>query len=136
MQTESSFLIRFQQAMNERNIKQSDLAERTGLGKSAISQYATGKYEPKQRALHLLAEVLDVSEMWLMGYDVPMERGISEEDMQKKAPEFPVGAKGAQAAFYDGAFDGLDEDDMDMLRQMANHLRAKRAKEDGIHDRT
>ena len=57
-------------------MKQVDLVEKTGLGKSAISQYCSGVYEPKQRALYKLAKALDVSEAWLMGYDVGMERVI------------------------------------------------------------
>jgi hypothetical protein len=31
-------------------------------------------YEAKQTALYLLAKELGVSEAWLMGYDVPMDR--------------------------------------------------------------
>ena len=69
-----SFIFRFKEAMELQGIKQSELVKITGIGKSAISHYATGKYEPKQKALYLLAEALNVNEAWLMGYDVPMER--------------------------------------------------------------
>lgn len=48
--------------------------KKTGLGKSAVSQYYSGKYEPKQKGIYLIANALDVNEAWLMGYDVPMER--------------------------------------------------------------
>ena len=71
-----SFKNRLNTAMSIRNMKQVDLVEKTGLGKSAISQYCSGVYEPKQRALYKLAKALDVSEAWLMGYDVGMERVI------------------------------------------------------------
>ena len=66
--------VRIKQAMEMRNLKQVDLVRMTKLGKSAISQYISGKYEPKQKALHAIAIALDVSEAWLMGYDVPMQR--------------------------------------------------------------
>ena len=69
-----SFSKRMKEAMNIMNIKQVDLVEKTGLTKSAISQYYSGKYEPKQKGIFLIAKALDVSESWLMGYDVPMER--------------------------------------------------------------
>lgn len=62
-------------ALKIRNLKQSDLAERTGIPKSAISQYCSGAFKPKQNRLFLIAETLDVDEAWLMGLDVPMERG-------------------------------------------------------------
>ena len=66
--------IRIKTEMEIRNLKQIDLVRMTNLGKSAISQYISGKYETKQKALHAIAIALDVSEAWLMGYDVPMQR--------------------------------------------------------------
>lgn len=57
----------------------------------------SGKYEPKQKAIGLLARALDVSEMWLWGYDVPMERTAEQKKnddivrvvaMLRKDPEF------------------------------------------------
>ena len=61
-------------ALAIRNMKQSELCERTKIPKSAISQYISGAFEPKQDRIYLIARELDVSEAWLMGYDVPMER--------------------------------------------------------------
>ena len=68
-----SFASRLRKAMEIRDMKQADLVEKTGLAKSAISQYYSGIYEPKQKALYKIAKALDVNEAWLMGYDVPME---------------------------------------------------------------
>lgn len=65
---------RIRKAMELRGIKAVDLVQATGLGKSAISQYISGKYEPKQVAIHKIAKALNVSEAWLMGYDVPIQR--------------------------------------------------------------
>jgi transcriptional regulator with XRE-family HTH domain len=42
-----SFASRMRKAMDIRDMKQAELVEKTGLGKSAISQYFSGKYEPK-----------------------------------------------------------------------------------------
>lgn len=39
-----------------------------------MSQYLHGSFEPKQQNLYALAKALDVSEAWLMGYDVPKSR--------------------------------------------------------------
>lgn len=68
----SNFAERFNKALKIRNMKQSDIVELTGIGKSSISTYLTGEYEPKQKNTYKIAKALNVSEPWLMGYDVPM----------------------------------------------------------------
>jgi transcriptional regulator with XRE-family HTH domain len=65
---------RIKEALELRGMKQSDLVEKTGIGKSSISTYISGAYEPKQRNIYKIAKALDVNEAWLMGYDVPMGR--------------------------------------------------------------
>lgn len=74
---------RLQQVMSERNLKQVDVISLSKvhqkelgvkLGKSALSQYINGKSTPDQEKLVLLARTLEVSEAWLMGYDVPMTK--------------------------------------------------------------
>lgn len=65
---------RLRQAIQESGKKQADIVRETGLDKSSLSNYLSGKYEPKQKAIMALARALDVSEMWLWGYDVPKER--------------------------------------------------------------
>ena len=44
------------------------------MNKSNISQYLSGTAEPNQDKLFVLGNALNVSEAWLMGYDVPAER--------------------------------------------------------------
>ena len=65
---------RMKLALELRGMKQADLVKRTGIGKSSISTYLTGEYEPKQKNIYKIAQALQVSEAWLMGADVPMER--------------------------------------------------------------
>lgn len=71
---------RIRVAMDLRKMKQIDLVNKTGLDRSQISNYLSGKYEPKQKAINKLAVALDVSEMWLWGYDVPMERTKAQKN--------------------------------------------------------
>lgn len=78
-----TFQNRLLQAMQIRNTKAADLAKRTGLSKAQISQYTNGIYEAKQTALYKLAVALDVSEAWLMGYDVEMGRLISQKGAEQ-----------------------------------------------------
>lgn len=61
-------------ALELRNMKASELHEKTGIGKSSISQYMSGTVKPKQDRIYLMAKTLNVDELWLMGHDVPMER--------------------------------------------------------------
>lgn len=52
-----------------------DLAKKIGLSKQAVSTYITGVRSPKQPVIQSLASALNVNEAWLLGYDVPQERG-------------------------------------------------------------
>lgn len=72
-------------AISNANIKQVDLVNKTGINRSAISRYISGEYEPKQTAIYKLARALNVSEMWLYGYDVPMERPVEQKEMDELA---------------------------------------------------
>lgn len=65
---------RLREAMTDAGKKQADLVRETGIDKGALSSYLSGKYEPKQKAIGALARALNVSEMWLWGYDVPKVR--------------------------------------------------------------
>lgn len=85
---------RLKQLMNARNLRQVDILEKAApyctkygvkLSKSDLSQYVTGKVIPGQDKLSVLGLALNVSEAWLMGYDVPMERE------QPRSSEVPPG---------------------------------------------
>lgn len=65
---------RLRTALAVRNMKQAELSKKTGLPPSAVSRYLSSEYEPKNTRIYKLARALDVSDQWLMGYDVPMER--------------------------------------------------------------
>ena len=67
---------RISEALSLRGMKKIELAEKTGISKATISHWNNQKYQPKQDNLMKLAKALDVSEMWLAGYDVPMENEI------------------------------------------------------------
>lgn len=65
---------RLQEVLRIKQIKQADLTRMTGISRGAISNYVLGRYEPKSDIINKLAKALNCSEMWLWGYDVPMER--------------------------------------------------------------
>lgn len=74
---------RIREALSIRDMKQVELAEKAGIAKGTINNWLNQRYQPKQKPLYKMAQVLDVSEMWLAGYDVPMER----PEEQKKSDE-------------------------------------------------
>ncbi len=77
MIAKESFKNRLNKAMQIRNIKPVELVEKTNISKANISCYMSGKYEAKADGLKLLADALNVDPVWLMGYDVPMDRNIN-----------------------------------------------------------
>lgn len=82
---------RLREALILRGMRQSELADRAGIGKSSISTYLAGTYEPKQRNIYRMAKVLNVSEAWLMGADVPMEPAKLEEGRAGSGKQVPLG---------------------------------------------
>lgn len=62
-----TFAQRLVEAMEIRGMKQAELAEKAGLSRASISQYASGKHLPGVEAKIRLAEVLDVSQAYLDG---------------------------------------------------------------------
>lgn len=73
----STFAKRLAQALELRGITQTELSKRTNINKSSISTYLKGEYKAKQDKVDLLANALNVSPVWLMGYDIPMQRDLS-----------------------------------------------------------
>lgn len=70
---------RIREAMEAAGKTQADLVRDTGLNRGTISRYLSGEVEPRQNATHRLAIALNVSEMWLWGYDVPRVRTADQK---------------------------------------------------------
>ena len=85
-----TFSNRLNIAMRVRNIKASELSSKTGIAKSSLSEYINGKYEAKQDGLYLLANALNVSEPWLMGLDVPMEKENKTDELGNPVSTIPI----------------------------------------------
>ena len=119
---------RLQELMDRRGLKQVDvlrlcqpyctmLGEK--LNRSHLSQYVNGRVEPSQRKLTVLAKALNVSEAWLMGYDVNMDGslrplndfGLSPLSPSKKVPRLGRIPCGEPAEMYQNieAYDELPE---------------------------
>lgn len=96
---------RLKQLMKERDLKQIDIVNLSQpfckqydikIGRNDISQYLSGKVEPGQNKLFILGKALNVSEAWLMGFDVPMVQntvtntGFPAPNITEDYTTFPV----------------------------------------------
>ena len=79
---------RLKQIMAERNLKQIDIINlakpfcdlhNVKLNKNDLSQYVSGKVEPGQNKLYILALALNVNEAWLMGFDVSPDKKLADK---------------------------------------------------------
>lgn len=63
---------RINELMSYFGLNQTELCRKTGLQKSALSNYLNGDREPRQNQISLIADPFGVNPAWIMGYDVPM----------------------------------------------------------------
>ena len=68
----SDFKDRLIYAMEIENITSMELSKKTNIPKSSISQYRHGYTQPTRNRIHILATALNVSETWLLGFNVGM----------------------------------------------------------------
>lgn len=72
---------RLQEALSIREKKAVDLVRDLKIPKSAISQYLSGKSQKMDsERLYAICKYLDVSEPWMMGYDVSIERNMEKKN--------------------------------------------------------
>lgn len=118
-----SIAVRLRRAMDAAGKKQADLVRETGLDRGSISSYLSGKYEPKQKAIYKLAQTLDVSESWLLGYDVPMER--SRESKKNDQLAKLVARMRTDEGFYNlvASISGLPESKYRSIEQLVAALK-------------
>ncbi len=72
----SIFSERLKIAMERRGITQAQLSAGTGIPKSAISQYLSARFKPKQERVYILCRALDVDPAWLVGYESKQKKSI------------------------------------------------------------
>lgn len=98
----AEFSERLREIMEIRKLKQVDiikLCEPIGeeygikIGKSHISQYISGKTQPRTDILNVLAKALNVNELWLFGEDVPMQ-ALDNRTLREKTDNSFAGGNG------------------------------------------
>lgn len=82
MKKENNFLEksskRLRHALDINEMKQQELADKSGVSKNSISQYLNKRSIPSNISAGKMAKALGVNPMWLMGYDVPMIKENSD----------------------------------------------------------
>ena len=92
------FRIRLEKALTEKIMKPIELAEKTGISQSTISQYRSGYSKPKDKRLVKIAEALQVNPAWLMGLDVPEEPQSPDVKNSRHQTGYYLDDETAQAA--------------------------------------
>lgn len=113
---------RIKEALRIRHMRQIELAEKTGLTRSSINNWSTQRWQPKQNAIYLMAKALNVSEMWLAGYDVPMERSqkqIKNDEISELLKTIQTNDK-VQELFI--KISKLNSEQLETIESMVNQL--------------
>ena len=74
------FSNRLSKILTIRNMKPVELHEKTGISESLISKYLSDNAVARLDKLTIIADTLNINPVWLMGYDVPMERELKNEE--------------------------------------------------------
>lgn len=116
---------RLKEAIQEAGKKQADVVRESGVNKGALSNYLSGRYEPKADAISRLARVLNVSEMWLWGYDVPRERGFEQRKNDKLVHIISMLRKDDQFYTLVDKLSQLDKEQYDSINQLLTAFNRK-----------
>lgn len=74
----SKFHERLREALSIAKMTQSELSRKTGIPKSAISQYCAGTFAPKKDRVQVIAKALNISPAWLNGDDGSGAEGAAQ----------------------------------------------------------
>lgn len=105
---------RLSEAMNDINIKAVDLAQKAGVSKGAISQYLNGTTKIGNINAGKLSDVLGVSPLWLMGFDVA----------KKDEPKLTINDSKKDLIMIE--MEKMSDQSLDYLIQYAQFLNSKR----------
>lgn len=75
----ATFATRLQEALDMNHMTAAELSRKTGISRGAISQYLSGTISAKADKVKAISQVLNVSPVWLMAFDVPTQEELDEE---------------------------------------------------------
>ena len=62
---------RIRELISELGVTQTEFCKKTGINKSALSNYLNGDRLPRQDQIDKIAQAYNINPAWLMGYEVP-----------------------------------------------------------------
>lgn len=111
---------RLNEAFSASGLTQTELCNKTGITKGAMSSYLSGRYFPKQKSIELLASALNVSIPFLMGYeettvdengivvDYTLDEGMLIEKVRRLSPSRRILLESILDQFLEGDADDRD----------------------------
>ncbi|MBF1171728.1 MAG: helix-turn-helix domain-containing protein [[Eubacterium] sulci] len=72
---------RLRNVFEKSGLTQTEVCEKTGINKGALSSYLSGRYFPKQKTIDKLSKVFNVSINYLMGFEPEHSQRVDEPDL-------------------------------------------------------
>ena len=125
----NQFIERLNSILQKRNLSQADLSKMTGIRSSSISDWLNGKYEPKQDKIAIIADALNVSPVWLIGYDEPSTNQTEGYYVDPETAEFAEYLRTRpEARLLFSASRGISKEDMEETVKYIEYLKSKHNK--------
>ena len=125
----NQFIKRLNSILQKRNLSQADLSKMTGIRSSSISDWLNGKYEPKQDKIAIIADALNVSPVWLIGYDEPSTNQTEGYYVDPETAEFAEYLRTRpEARLLFSASRGISKEDMEKAVEYIELLKLKHNK--------
>lgn len=97
---------RLNEALKLRGMNAAELASKSGLAKSSVSRYLSGENIPRSIAIGKMANALNVSPAWILGYNLTIDgKEIPTIELDKLSPENQT----RLIAYYQGLIDSQRE---------------------------
>jgi transcriptional regulator with XRE-family HTH domain len=78
---------RIREAINDSGLAQAEVARRVGIGATALWSLCEGRSTPRGETLDALAEVLGVSQAWMLFGTQPKKRGRNSSGVYQASPD-------------------------------------------------
>ncbi len=125
----NQFIERLNSILQKRNLNQADLSKMTGIRSSSISDWLNGKYEPKQDKIAIIADALNVSPVWLIGYDEPSTNQTEGYYVDPETAEYAEMLRTRpEARLLFSASRGISKEDMEETVKYIEYLKSKHNK--------
>ena len=72
---------RLRSVFEKSGLTQTEVCEKTGINKGALSSYLSGRYFPKQKTIDKLSKVFNVSINYLMGFEPEHSQRVDDPDL-------------------------------------------------------